>query len=248
MGHPPLMSLLVVTPTYREAGNLPEFLERTWAAVPAAHILVVDDASGDGTPEWLGRQAGYGERLFLIARPGKLGLGTAYLAGFRWALERAYAHTVQIDADLSHNPSDIPRLLDRLRQGAALAVATRYRDGVRVLNWPAGRLALSLAAAAFVRAVTGLPSTDPTGGFKAWSGPALAQFDFDRIESNGYAFQIEMTYTAWRLGLRIDEVPIIFEGRHAGESKMSPAIAREAFWTVLRLSWQRKLPVRSLPA
>jgi dolichol-phosphate mannosyltransferase len=235
--------ILIVSPTYQEVDNLEELTTRIWAAVPEAHLLIVDDASGDGTPGWVGSHQEFGRRLFLIERPTKQGLGTAYVSGFRWALERNYVWIVQIDADLSHDPSDIPRLLAGGSE-AELVLASRYLDGVRILNWPATRLALSLGAAAYVRFLTGMPYSDPTGGFKGWKRDLLARFDLDEILSNGYAFQIEMTHTAWRLGAKIAEIPIIFEGRHAGRSKMSGAIAREAVWAVLRMAFRRKISAR----
>lgn len=234
-------SILVVAPTYREFDNLEEFTRALWASCPTAHLLVVDDASGDGTPEWVRGQESFGSALFLIERAGKQGLGTAYLDGFRWALERDYDVIVQMDADLSHDPASVPDLLLAESGGADLVLASRYLDGVRVLNWPLERLCLSVAAAHYVKWVTGMPFTDPTGGFKCWRRELLAAFDFSKIRSTGYSFQVEMTHTAWRLGAAIEEVPIIFEDRHAGTSKMSSGIAREAVWQVLRLGLKGRL-------
>ena len=228
-------SILVVTPTYREFDNLEEFTSALWASCPTAHLLVVDDASGDGTPEWVRNHAHFGESLFLIERPGKQGLASAYLSGFSWALERDYDVIVQMDADLSHDPASVPDLLLAESGGADLVLASRYLDGVRVLNWPLERLCLSVMAAHYVKIVTGMPFTDPTGGFKCWRRDLLHAFDFSAIRSSGYSFQVEMTHTAWRFGAEIAEVPIIFEDRHAGDSKMSSSIAREAVWQVLRL-------------
>lgn len=232
-------SILVVTPTYREFDNLEEFTRALWSACPTAHLLVIDDASGDGTPEWVCEHEAFEKSLFLIERPGKQGLASAYLTGFKWGLECGYDVIAQMDADLSHDPSSLVDLLFAQNNGADLVLASRYLDGVRVLNWPLKRLCLSVAAAQYVRIVTGMPFTDPTGGYKCWRRELLSAFDFSKIRSNGYAFQIEMTHIAWRLGANIVEVPIIFEDRHAGASKMSAQIAREAVWQVLRMGLKR---------
>jgi dolichol-phosphate mannosyltransferase len=226
----------IVVPTYHELENLPRFTERLWAAVPEAKLLLVDDDSGDGTPAWVKSHPKYGQSLFLLERSGKLGLGTAYLAGFAWVVQRQASDpcsaVVQMDADLSHDPKAVPELLQALEAGADLILATRYRDGVRVTNWPLRRLILSLGAGLYVRLITGMPFTDPTGGFKAFRADKLATLDLSQIHSDGYAFQIEVTHMAWRLGWKISEVPIIFEDRHAGVSKMSGRIVREAVWRV----------------
>ena len=226
----------IVVPTYHELENLPRFTERLWSAVPEAKILLVDDDSGDGTPAWVKSQPQYGKTLFLLERSGKLGLGTAYLAGFAWVIERQASEpcsaVVQMDADLSHDPKAVPDLLQELEAGSDLVLATRYRDGVRVTNWPLRRLMLSLGAGQYVRWITGMPFTDPTGGFKAFRPDKLATLDLAQIHSDGYAFQIEVTHMAWRLGWKITEVPIVFEDRSAGVSKMSGRIVREAIWRV----------------
>ena len=229
-------SPFIVVPTYHELENLLELTERIWNAVPDACILLVDDASGDGTPEWVRLHPRRDESLFLLERPGKLGLGSAYIAGFSWVLQRQATEpcsaVVQMDADLSHDPAAIPELLAPLRQGADLVLSTRYRDGVRVTNWPIGRLILSTGAGKYVQWLTGLPFSDPTGGFKAFRPEKLAELDLAAIHSNGYAFQIEVTHMAWRLGWNIAEVPITFEGRLNGTSKLSGSIVREAIWRV----------------
>jgi dolichol-phosphate mannosyltransferase len=226
----------VVVPTYHELDNLPKFTERLWSAVRGARLLLVDDASGDGTPAWVKSHPRYNQSLFLLERAGKLGLGSAYLAGFAWVVNRHKSEPcsaiVQMDADLSHDPNSVPELLHALETGSDLVLATRYRDGVRVTNWPLHRLMLSMGAGMYVRCVTGMPFTDPTGGFKAFSPDKLASLDLSRIHSDGYAFQIEVTHMAWRSGWRITEVPIVFEDRHAGKSKMSAHIVREAIWRV----------------
>lgn len=232
---------LVVTPTYDEYANLPALTQNLWAALPGAHLLVVDDASGDGTPDWVRGHAEYGRTLHLLERPAKRGLGTAYLDGFAWGLRSSanYHYFLQIDADLQHDPGEAPLLFAALDEGAELVLTSRYVGGVRVLNWPIQRLALSLAAAAYVRMFTGLPLTDPTSGYKLWTRGVLECLDFSAIESNGYAFQIETSHWAWRMGVPMQEVPIIFEGRHAGRSKMSGEITREAVFEVLKLALRR---------
>jgi dolichol-phosphate mannosyltransferase len=228
--------LLVIIPTYAERGNLPTLLERLRAESPKAHVLIVDDASGDGTPEWVRQQAQFNQSLFLLERSGKKGLGTAYLEGFRWALERDYSFVAQMDADLSHDPAHLIRFETALKEGADLVLGSRYRDGVRVLNWPISRLLLSLGAALYVRWITRMPFTDPTSGFKAFRREALKKLDRSAITATGYGFQIEVTHWFWCHDFRISEVPIVFEGRHLGSSKMSGGIAREALGLVLRLA------------
>ena len=226
----------IVVPTYHELENLPKFSERLWSAVPEARLLLVDDASGDGTPAWVRSHPRYERSLFLLARAGKLGLGSAYLAGFSWVLQRHASEpctaVVQMDADLSHDPNAVPDLLRELEAGSDLVLATRYRDGVRVTNWPLYRLLLSLGAGQYVKWITGMPFTDPTGGFKAFGPDKLASLDLSQVHSDGYAFQIEVTHMAWRLGWKITEVPIVFEDRCVGTSKMSMRIVREAVWRV----------------
>jgi len=230
-----------VTPTYDEYDNLEELTQSLWSALPGAHILVVDDASGDGTPGWVKGHARFGSEIFLLERPAKQGLGTAYLDGFAWGLRQpaGYREFLQIDADLQHDPHEAPRLFAALDAGAELVLTSRYVGGVRVLNWPIQRLMLSLAAATYVRFLTGLPLTDPTSGYKLWSRAVLECLDFGAIESNGYAFQVETSHTAWRMGVRMEEVPITFEGRHAGNSKMSGEITREAVVEVIKLAFRR---------
>jgi dolichol-phosphate mannosyltransferase len=226
----------IVVPTYHELENLPRFSERVWSAVPEARLLLVDDASGDGTPAWVKAHPRYNQSLFLLERAGKLGLGSAYLAGFSWVVERHATEpcsaVVQMDADLSHDPGAVPDFLREIAAGADLVLATRYRGGMRVMNWPLRRVLLSLGAGEYVRWITGMPFTDPTGGFKAFNPDKLATLDLSHIHSDGYAFQIEVTHMAWRLGWKITEVPIVFEDRQAGVSKMSMRIVREAIWRV----------------
>jgi dolichol-phosphate mannosyltransferase len=238
----------VVVPTYHERDNLPPFTQRLWAAVPDARLLIVDDACGDGTPDWVRDQPQYGKQLFILERQGKLGLGSAYLAGFAWVIERHRTEpcgaVVQMDADLSHKPESVPELVAALDRGADLVLATRYREGVRVTNWPLRRLLLSMGGGLYVRTLTRMPFSDPTGGFKAFRPEKLATLDLSQVRCDGYAFQIEVTYMAWRLGWKIDEVSIIFEDRFAGKSKMSWRIVREAVWRVPWLTLRGKVPAR----
>jgi dolichol-phosphate mannosyltransferase len=234
----------IIVPTYREMANLPEFTGALWRAQPSARVLIIDDASGDGAPDWIKAHERYNGSLFLLERPGKLGLGSAYIAGFRWLRDRSEACSavVQMDADLSHDPAAIGDFLRALADGADLAIATRYRGGVRVTNWPLSRLMLSLGAAKYVQWTTGMPFTDPTGGFKAFRPEKLAELDLSHVRSDGYAFQIEITHEAWRLGWKIAEVPITFVDRHAGTSKMSARIVREAVWRVPAMAWRGRAP------
>ena len=234
----------IVIPTYRELANLPVLTERLWESLPSARLLIVDDRSGDGTPDWVRAHSRFGASLFLIERAEKLGLGSAYVAGFHWVVANRTAHpcsaVVQMDADLSHDPAAVKGLLEELNKGFDLVLATRYLGGVRVTNWPLSRLMLSQGAAQYVRLVTGLPVSDPTGGFKVFRPEKLAEMDLRQIHSDGYAFQIEVTYMAWRLGWKISEVPITFEGRVAGTSKMSARIVREAVWRVPWMAVRRR--------
>ncbi len=246
-----MASPFIVVPTYRERDNLPRFTWRLWHALPNARLLLVDDASGDGTPDWVRAHPKYGTELFMLERAGKLGLGTAYLDGFEWVIQRhakdPCSAVVQMDADLSHNPDSIPELIAALDAGADLVLATRYRHGVRVTNWPLYRLLLSLGAGTYVKGITGMPFSDPTGGFKAFRPEKLATLDLSKVRCDGYAFQIEITYMAWRLGWKIDEVPIVFEDRYAGTSKMSTRIMREALWRVPWIALRGTVAPRPAP-
>lgn len=237
---------LIIIPTYNEAENIPRLLPEIWHHLPATHILVIDDASTDGTANIIKSHHSYRDQLHLIERPSKLGLGTAYVAGFRWALQHDYSHIFEMDADFSHDPRELPGFIDRIEKGADLVLGSRYINGVRVLNWPISRLFLSLGAAQYVKIITGMPYSDPTGGYKCFRRRVLEAISLDGIRSNGYSFQIEMTYKAWSLGFRIDEHPIIFEDRHSGTSKMSGAIAREAYTMVWKIAAQNRF--RRTPA
>ena len=229
--------VLIIIPTYDERENVTAISEAVLQQVPEANILFVDDNSPDGTGELLDGIAAREPRVFVMHRAGKEGLGRAYIAGFKWALARDYGLICEMDCDFSHDPSAVPSLL-RAAADADLVLGSRYIGGIRVMNWPMSRLLLSTGAAQYVKLVTGLPVYDPTGGFKCFRRAVLQAIDLDRITSNGYSFQIEMSHTAWMKGFSIREVPIIFEDRRAGYSKMRANIATEAFMMVLKL-WAR---------
>jgi dolichol-phosphate mannosyltransferase len=225
---------LVVIPTYNEADNIGRLIPRVLEQDPSIEVLVVDDSSPDGTGALVrGMQRGQ-PRLHLVEREGKLGLGTAYVAGFKFALSRGYDFVFEMDADFSHNPREIPRFLERIGDHD-LVIGSRYANGVRVLNWPMQRLLLSYSANVYTRLITGLPLSDATGGFKCFRKEVLQAIDLDRIRSNGYAFQIEMSYKAWKKGFRLVETPIVFLDRRSGASKMSKGIIYEAFFMLWKL-------------
>ena len=228
---------LVIVPTYNERFNIARLIPAVLAQDPSLEILVVDDASPDGTGGVVDAIAANNERVNVIHRDGKLGLGTAYIAGFRWALERKYDLVFEMDADFSHSPERLPEFLDSVKE-ADLVLGSRYQGGrVNVVNWPMSRLFLSYAANIYARAVTGLPVSDTTGGFKCFRRNVLESIDLTSVKSNGYAFQIEMSFRAWKRGFRLVEIPIIFVDRTEGVSKMSKKIVREAIWMVWRLRW-----------
>lgn len=230
---------LVIIPTYNERDNIENVLRSVFALSEPFHVLVVEDNSPDGTaaivrhlmPQFEGR-------LYMEERKGKLGLGTAYIHGFKWGLERDYEHIIEMDADLSHNPADLPRLLNACRNGADVAVGSRYITGVNVVNWPMGRVLMSYYASAYVRIITRMKVRDTTAGFVCYKRKVLETINLDAIRFVGYAFQIEMKYSAWKLGFRIEEVPIIFTDRTEGTSKMNKKIFREAVLGVLTLRWR----------
>ncbi len=242
-----MSDVLVVIPTYNEAENVRAIAGAVRAACPAAHLLMVDDNSPDGTGRIADALAADDPCVHVLHKPVKEGLGRAYLAGFQWALRGAYRFIFEMDADFSHNPADLPRFLDLARR-ADLVLGSRYLHGIRIINWPLSRLILSKGASLYVRLLTGMPFTDPTGGFKCFRREVLEAIDLDRIRSNGYSFQIEMTYTAWKLGFRVEELPIVFEDRRSGRSKMNPVIVREALWMVPRLRFRRHRRRRPAPA
>jgi len=226
---------LVVVPTYNEASNLPTLVPQILAQDPRLEILVVDDNSPDGTGPLAEALAGANSRMHVLHREAKLGLGTAYLTGFRWALERGYDYVFEMDADFSHDPAHLPEFL-RAAAHADLVLGSRYLGGkVTVVNWPIGRLMLSYWANVYARWVTGLTIWDLTGGFKCFHRRVLEALDLSQVRSNGYAFQIEMSVRAWRNGFKLAEVPIVFVDRTVGQSKMNRKIVREAIWIVPRL-------------
>lgn len=228
---------LVVIPTYNEANNIVEVLELVLDQPEQLSILIIDDGSPDGTADRVRAvQERYPERVNLIERSGKLGLGSAYIRGFRFALERDVTFICEMDADLSHDPNDLGKLIAPVRGDEAdLAIGSRYIGGVRVMNWPLSRLILSYGAGVYTRAITRMPIYDVTAGFKCFHRRVLETIDLDRVNSNGYAFQVEMHYRTWQAGFRIQEVPIVFTERTEGQSKMSKAIVREAAWKVWEL-------------
>ena len=233
---------LIILPTFNEAENLQPMAERLLALEPALEVLVVDDNSPDGTGEIAVGLAKVNDRFHVLHRQEKDGLGRAYCAGFAWALEHGYEFVFEMDCDFSHDPDDIPRFIDKANaENADLVLGSRYCQGIRVINWPISRLLLSICAARYVKAITGMPFTDPTGGFKCFRRRALEAIDLDRVRANGYSFQIELTHILWRTGHVISEVPIIFTDRFIGTSKMSGKIVREAIWMVWRLWLQNGL-------
>lgn len=236
-GAPQQERALIIVPTFNERENIKRLIETVLAQDPRLEILVVDDGSPDGTAEIVTGVMAKNARVHILSRPRKMGLGTAYIAGFRWALERQYDLVFEMDADFSHDPGHLPEFL-RAAQGADLVLGSRYRDGkVTVVNWPISRLILSYFANVYARGVTGLPVWDATGGFKCFRRSVLEAIDLNKVRSNGYGFQIEMSYRAWKRGFRIVEIPIVFVDRTEGQSKMSKAIVREAIWMVWRLRW-----------
>ena len=234
------MRKLIVIPTYNEIDNISAMIDKIFSLDLEFDLLVIDDGSPDGTAEVVKRrQAEFPSRLHLIQREGKLGLGTAYLRAFRWALERDYDYVFELDCDFSHNPDDLARLYAAAIDGNDVVVGSRYIKGVNVVNWPMSRLLMSYFASKYVRLITRMPVKDATAGFVCYSRKALETIDLDLIQMNGYGFQIEMKYTAWRLGMKIKEVSIVFTERQEGASKMSGGIFGEAFFGVMKLPFRR---------
>ena len=235
---------LVIIPTYNEKENIRDIVAAVFALPGDFHILVIDDGSPDGTASIVKEiQASASGKLHMIERSGKLGLGTAYLTGFRWALEQGYDYIFEMDADFSHNPQDLLRLYEACsREGAQLAVGSRYCNGVSVIDWPVSRIIMSYFASAYVRTVLRMRIYDTTAGFVCYSRKVLETIDLDAVKMKGYGFQIEMKYTAWKLGFTIKEVPIVFTNRQKGTSKMSGGIFGEAFWGVLALRFRKIKP------
>lgn len=228
---------LVVVPTYNELMNLPHVVPAILSQDERLEILVVDDNSPDGTGELADRLAEIQPRVHVLHRERKQGLGKAYIAGFKWALQRDYRAVFEMDADFSHDPEKLGDFLDALEE-ADLVIGSRYKKGVNVINWPMARLLLSIGANLYARWITGLPLTDSTGGFKCFRREVLEAINLDRVRSNGYAFQIEMSFRAWKRGFRLLEIPIVFTDRMEGQSKMNKKIVREAIWVVWWLRWR----------
>ena len=240
-------SKLVIIPTYNEKENIENIIRAVFALKEEFHLLVIDDGSPDGTAAIVKNlRIEFPERLFIVERKGKLGLGTAYIAGFKWGLEHKYDYIFEMDADFSHNPLDLPRLYNAcINEGADVAIGSRYVSGVNVVNWPIGRVLMSYFASKYVKLVTGLKIADTTAGFKCYRREVLETIELDKIRFKGYAFQIEMKFTAYKCGFTLKEVPIIFINRQLGTSKMSGGIFGEAFLGVIQLklsSLTRKFP------
>ena len=234
---------LIIIPTYNEIENIEAITRKVFSLEGNYHILVIDDGSPDGTAAAVKKlQEEFPDRLFLVERSGKLGLGTAYLTGFKWSLGHGYDYTFEMDADFSHNPDDVPRLYQACKDGADLAVGSRYCNGISVVDWPLGRIMMSYFASLYVRTVLRMKVYDCTAGFVCHSRKVLETIDLDGVRMKGYGFQIEMKYTAFRLGFKIAEVPIIFSNRQLGTSKMSGSIFGEAFWGVLKLRFRKIKP------
>ena len=226
---------LVIIPTYNEKGNIDRIIHKIFSLNVVFHILIVDDGSPDGTGEIVkDLQKEYPDGLFLIEREGKLGLGTAYITGFKWAIQHEYDYIFEMDADFSHNPDDLPRLYSACAyDGADLAIGSRYKNGANVVNWPIGRILISYFASRYVSFITGMKVNDATAGFKCYRRKVLETINLDKIKLIGYAFQIEMKFAAWKYGFKLVEIPIIFTNRAVGTSKMSGGIFNEALWGVI---------------
>ena len=234
----------VIIPTYNEKENIEKIIRKVFSLEGSYEILIVEDGSPDGTAAIVKRlQGDFPHRLHMIERAGKLGLGTAYITGFKWCLAQGYDYIFEMDADFSHNPDDLPRLYEACeKQGADLAIGSRYCNGISVINWPISRVIMSYYASVYVRKVLRMKVFDCTAGFKCYSRKVLETIDLDKVKMKGYGFQIEMKYSAFRLGFKIQEVPIIFVDRKEGTSKMSSSIFGEAFWGVLGLRLRKITP------
>ena len=235
---------VVIIPTYNEKEIIEKITRAVMALEDDYNILVIEDGSPDGTADIVrGLQKEFAERLFMIERKGKLGLGTAYITGFKWALENGYDYIFEMDADFSHNPADLPKLYEACREGGAdLSIGSRYCKGISVVNWPIGRVIMSYYASVYVRTVLGMKVFDTTAGFKCYKRKVLERIDLDKVQMKGYGFQIEMKYSTYKLGFNIKEVPVIFVDRTEGTSKMSSGIFGEAFWGVMKLKMRKITP------
>jgi dolichol-phosphate mannosyltransferase len=238
---------IIIIPTYNEKENIEKMIRTICGLEGNYHILVIDDGSPDGTADIVKRlQKEYPESLFIIERSGKLGLGTAYITGFKWSIEHKYNFIFEMDADFSHNPNDVPKLYRACLDGADLAIGSRYCNGISVINWPIGRVIMSYYASAYVRFVLGMKVFDCTAGFKCYKRELLKSIDLDNIRMKGYGFQVEMKYNTYKLGFKIKEVPIIFVDRTEGTSKMSSGIFGEAFWGIIKMKFRRIRPANSI--
>jgi dolichol-phosphate mannosyltransferase len=235
---------VIIIPTYNEIENIEKMLRKVMSLEDGFHVLIIDDGSPDGTADVVKKlMAEFPERIFIIERAGKQGLGTAYITGFNWSVGHGYDYIFEMDADFSHNPDDLPRLYRACsEEGADLAIGSRYCNGISVINWPIGRVIMSYYASVYVRKVLGMKVYDCTAGFKCYRRKVLETIDFERIRMRGYGFQIEMKYNAYKLGFNIKEVPIIFVDRTEGVSKMSSSIFGEAFWGVIKLRFRKIKP------
>lgn len=231
----PYAQSLVIIPTYNESDNVENMMKTLNGLYPELSILIVDDGSPDGTAKLVKDYQATHPNVHLLERQGKLGLGTAYITGFKWALERGFEYVFEMDCDFSHDPKDVEGLLKAASSSADLAIGSRYIGGIRILNWPMKRLLLSYFASIYTQIITGMKVQDATGGFKCFRASTLKQIDLDKIFSNGYSFQIELNYKTWKKGLKVQEVPITFSERREGQSKMSKKIIWEAIWAVWRL-------------
>jgi dolichol-phosphate mannosyltransferase len=231
---------IVIIPTYNEKDNIADIIHAVFGLPEKMDILIIDDNSPDGTADIVkGLMQIYPDNLHILERKGKLGLGTAYLTGFKWCTEHGYDYICEMDADFSHNPNDLVRLYQKCQEsGVDMVVGSRYKSGVNVINWPIGRVLMSYYASAYVRFVTGLKIMDTTAGFKCYSKKVLSSMNLDKIKFKGYAFQIEMKFTVWKMGFHIEEIPIIFTDRKKGKSKMSGGIFNEALWGVLKMKFR----------
>lgn len=236
----PFNKTVIIIPTYNEIDNIEKMLNTVFNAYPEVSILIIEDGSPDGTAEVVKKMQKEQANLFMIQRTGKQGLGTAYVTGFKWALEREYEFVFEMDCDFSHDPKQIPNLLNAA-QSNDLVIGSRYVDGIRIINWPFKRLLLSYLAGIYIRIVTGIPILDATGGFKCFTRKALKALDLNNIISNGYIFQLELNYKVWSKGLSVKEVPIVFYEREHGVSKMGGGIIFEALFAVLKLRWLKLL-------
>jgi len=235
---------VIIIPTYNEKENIEKIIRAVMELEGEYHILVIEDGSPDGTAAIVRKlQSEFSGRLFMIERTGKLGLGTAYITGFKWSLEQGYDYIFEMDADFSHNPADLPRLYEACsRDGADLSIGSRYCKGISVVNWPIGRVIMSYYASVYVRSVLGMKVYDTTAGFKCYRRQVLETIDLDKVKMKGYGFQIEMKYSTFKLGFKIKEVPVIFVDRTEGTSKMSSGIFGEAFWGVMKLKMRKISP------